>query len=197
MINKATLGKEVDGVIEYIYPKTSADMVEYSTNQTVAQKIQSIDTDIVSTNSRISNIVSQSGDSNTEVVDARIPYITPSDTSILDSNGACASLKDRLDSDFSSLSNEISSTVSEFHAGTYYEEIYVDGEALGTSDNESVVVKITMSDLVSPAIDTVITKLTQRILDSTKAAIRLCKEYTNKSIINAFDKYDVLELLNP
>ena len=58
MVNRATLGKEVDGVIEYIYPKTSADMVEYTAEMTVKQKIQSIDADITATNSRINDKVS-------------------------------------------------------------------------------------------------------------------------------------------
>ena len=29
-INRATLAKEIDGTIEYIYPKTTADMVDYT-----------------------------------------------------------------------------------------------------------------------------------------------------------------------
>lgn len=51
-INKATLAKEVDGVIEYIYPKTTADLVEYTAEQTVEEKINELSTNItdVSTN---------------------------------------------------------------------------------------------------------------------------------------------------
>ena len=45
-INKATLAKEVDGVTEFIYPKTSADMVEYDANQSVAEKIASMEESI-------------------------------------------------------------------------------------------------------------------------------------------------------
>lgn len=116
MINKGILGKEVDGVIEYVYPKTSADMVEYSADQTVEQKIKSIDTNITATNSRISSIVAQSGNDITEIVDARTPVFTPADKSILDSNGACTTLKDRLSSDFSSLSNELNLRVKEIDA---------------------------------------------------------------------------------
>lgn len=43
-INKGTLAKEVSGVLQYVYPRTSADMVNYDDNQNVKQKIQSIDT---------------------------------------------------------------------------------------------------------------------------------------------------------
>ena len=45
-INKATLAKEVDGTIEYIYPKTTADMVDYTAQQTVEQKLQQLSTDL-------------------------------------------------------------------------------------------------------------------------------------------------------
>ena len=46
-ISKAVLAKEVDGVINYIYPKTTADMVEYDASQSVEEKIQTLeDTDI-------------------------------------------------------------------------------------------------------------------------------------------------------
>jgi hypothetical protein len=45
-INKATLAKEVDGVVEYIYPKTTADMVEFDTDNTVEDKINSANDEI-------------------------------------------------------------------------------------------------------------------------------------------------------
>ena len=45
-INKATLAKEVDGVVEYIYPKTTADMVEYDPDNTVEQKLISVDDEL-------------------------------------------------------------------------------------------------------------------------------------------------------
>lgn len=41
-INKATLAKEIDGVIEYIYPKTSADIVVYDESNSVAAMIKSL-----------------------------------------------------------------------------------------------------------------------------------------------------------
>lgn len=41
-INKATLAKEIDGVIEYIYPKTSADIVVYDETHSVAAMIDKL-----------------------------------------------------------------------------------------------------------------------------------------------------------
>ena len=41
-INKATLAKEIDGVIEYIYPKTSADIVVYDETHSVAAMIKAL-----------------------------------------------------------------------------------------------------------------------------------------------------------
>lgn len=58
-INRATLAKEIDGVIEYIYPKTSADLVEYTdsdnTVMTVEDKLHSINTTTGSLDSNFSN----------------------------------------------------------------------------------------------------------------------------------------------
>lgn len=41
-VNRATLARQVNGEIEYIYPKTYADLVEYDSSQTVKEKIDSI-----------------------------------------------------------------------------------------------------------------------------------------------------------
>ena len=41
-INFATLAKEHDDVIEYIYPKTAAKIVEYKTNQTVEEALDEL-----------------------------------------------------------------------------------------------------------------------------------------------------------
>ena len=43
-INFATLGKEINGVIEYIYPKTVAKLVEYSPTQSVEDKLNELNT---------------------------------------------------------------------------------------------------------------------------------------------------------
>ena len=42
-INYATLAKNVNGVIEYIYPKTVACLVEYTPTQTVEEKLNELD----------------------------------------------------------------------------------------------------------------------------------------------------------
>ena len=42
-INYATLAKEIDGVIEYIYPKTVADLVEFNPTQSVKDKLVELD----------------------------------------------------------------------------------------------------------------------------------------------------------
>ena len=46
-INKATLAKEIDGVIEYIYPKTSGDIVVYDDTRSVSAMISHLETDKV------------------------------------------------------------------------------------------------------------------------------------------------------
>ena len=43
-INKGTLAKEVNGIVEYIYPKTASDIVEYTPTQSVKEKLDSLDT---------------------------------------------------------------------------------------------------------------------------------------------------------
>jgi len=45
-INYATLAKEIDGVIEYIYPKTVAKLVEYTPSQTVEEAINELKGDL-------------------------------------------------------------------------------------------------------------------------------------------------------
>ena len=41
-VNKGTLGKQTVNGIEYIYPKTSADIVEYTDTQSVKEKLDSM-----------------------------------------------------------------------------------------------------------------------------------------------------------
>ena len=78
-INKATIVKEVDGTIEYIYPKTTADIVEYTTDVSVKDKLD-----------ELSNSIEESVD-NQEVIDARVAK----------SDGLTkTSLKARIDADF-------------------------------------------------------------------------------------------------
>ena len=41
-VNRATLARQVNGEIEYIYPKTTADLVEYDSSQDIKEKIDDI-----------------------------------------------------------------------------------------------------------------------------------------------------------
>lgn len=41
-VNRATLARQVNGEIEYIYPKTHAELVEYDSTQNIKEKIDSI-----------------------------------------------------------------------------------------------------------------------------------------------------------
>lgn len=56
-ITRGTLAQEIDGFVEYIYPKTEAGLVEFDTTQTVKEKIESMDNDINSINERIDNLI--------------------------------------------------------------------------------------------------------------------------------------------
>lgn len=42
-VTRGTLAKNIDGLVEYIYPKTEADLVEYDKENSVKDKIKSID----------------------------------------------------------------------------------------------------------------------------------------------------------
>ena len=85
-INKATLVKEVDGNIEYIYPKTTADIVEYSTEVSVKDKLDDL------------------ADAKSEIIAART---AKSD------NEAKGSLKARIDADFTAMNNNMSSAITD------------------------------------------------------------------------------------
>ena len=41
-VSKVTLAKEIDGVVDYIYPRTSADVTEYDADSTVKDKLDYI-----------------------------------------------------------------------------------------------------------------------------------------------------------
>lgn len=73
-INKGTLAKEINGAIEYIYPKTSSDMVEYSSGISIKSKIDTQTTNISNLESRINNLVlnaSSDTTNNAELIDIR------------------------------------------------------------------------------------------------------------------------------
>lgn len=48
-INKGTLAKNVNGVMEYIYPKTTADIVEYTASQSVEDALNNLQQNKVNT----------------------------------------------------------------------------------------------------------------------------------------------------
>ena len=67
-INKGTIAKEINGVVEYIYPKTSADVVEYSSTQSVKNKLDSLGTSIQTNITNITNLSTVIGDSTSGLV---------------------------------------------------------------------------------------------------------------------------------
>ena len=56
-INKGTIIKEIDGSIKYIYPKTSADMVEYTAGISVQNKISELISAINNINTKVDNLI--------------------------------------------------------------------------------------------------------------------------------------------
>lgn len=72
-INKGTLAREVNGTIEYIYPKTSADMVEYTTGVSAQNKISELISTTDNIDERVNNLIlnATNGDNSPELVDLR------------------------------------------------------------------------------------------------------------------------------
>ena len=66
-ITRGTLAQEVDGKVEYIYPKTDASIVEYSASQSVKDKLDELDKNIAEINDRITNIASAIQYSSTDI----------------------------------------------------------------------------------------------------------------------------------
>lgn len=62
-INKGTIAKEINGVVEYVYPKTSADVVEYSPTQSVKNKLDSLGANIQTNITNTTNLSTIIGDS--------------------------------------------------------------------------------------------------------------------------------------
>lgn len=198
-INKATLAKEVDGKVEYIYPKTTADLVEYDSTQTVEQKLQSIDKDVAAVDKRVDTLSkgvssgSVSTTSDAELFDIRNPNRDVVGTDVTyDSAGAAVR------GQIGALSDEIENKIGELYKGAYYEEFAVNGDTFALSDGNTFAVKTTVSDLAADGINKAIDLVTQRILDSIKAAITLNKEYTESYVSSYFTDHteNVLEL-NP
>ena len=67
-INKGTIAKEINGVVEYVYPKTSADVVEYSPTQSVKNKLDSLGTNIQTNITNTTNLGTIIGDSTSGLV---------------------------------------------------------------------------------------------------------------------------------
>lgn len=67
-INKGTIAKEINGVVEYVYPKTSADVVEYSSTQSVKNKLDSLGTNIQTNITNTTNLSTVIGDSTSGLV---------------------------------------------------------------------------------------------------------------------------------
>lgn len=67
-INKGTIAKEVNGVVEYIYPKTSADIVEYSSTQSVKDKLNSLGASIETNITNTTNLSTIVGDNSSGLV---------------------------------------------------------------------------------------------------------------------------------
>ena len=184
-INKATLAKEVDGKIEYIYPKTTADLVEYTAEQTVEQKIQSIDQDITAVNKRVTTLAtgvssgSVSTTSDAELFDIRNP-----NRDVVGNDVEYYSAGEAVRGQIGALSDEIANTVGDLYKGVYYEEFSVNGEVLCTSDNEPMYTKVTIADLAKDGFELWAAKLTQRILDSKYGAVGLAANYTDEAIKN-------------
>lgn len=118
-ISKATLSKEVDGVIYAIYPKSSADMIIYDANNSVEDKITALESSISNTDARISNLINGGNSSTSEVVDARVA---------ISDNVTYSTLKDRIDADYKALERRIRSLEQGFVFN-----------GLGTNDNYSVI----------------------------------------------------------
>ena len=57
-VNRATLARRVNDEIEYIYPKTYSDLVEYDSTQNVKEKIDSID---INTENKVNKPVDENG----------------------------------------------------------------------------------------------------------------------------------------
>jgi len=107
-INKATLAKEIDGVIEYIYPKTTADLVEYDASYTVEEKIKQLEKNITGVNDRVSNLTTGIGDGSiTSVLDAELLDIRIPNAGVVGTEVKYASAGDAVRGQVGKLSDEI------------------------------------------------------------------------------------------
>lgn len=62
-VNKATLARQVNGELEYIYPKTDSELVRYDSEKNVKEKIDSISSDVSTINvNKLDKPVDDNGD---------------------------------------------------------------------------------------------------------------------------------------
>lgn len=94
-ISKNILTKKTeDGSIEYIYPKTSSDIVEYSPDQSVKEAIQNISSAISTNNRNIENIkntIEDNGNINTYIDDLKTDITNISMPATIESIGLMSS----------------------------------------------------------------------------------------------------------
>ena len=74
-INKATLARQVNGEIEYVYPKTTSDLVEYDASQNVKEKIDSMANDIKNVETSDSNKINKPLDSENKPHNGTAGYV--------------------------------------------------------------------------------------------------------------------------
>ena len=67
-INKGTIAKEIDGVLEYIYPKTTSDIVEYTSEQSVKDKLDELDTITYDNTAIVSTLLEKIGDESSGII---------------------------------------------------------------------------------------------------------------------------------
>ena len=67
-INKGTIAKEIDGVLEYIYPKTTSDIVEYTSEQSVKDKLDELDTITYNNTTTVSTLFEKIGDESSGII---------------------------------------------------------------------------------------------------------------------------------
>ena len=67
-INKGTIAKEIDGVLEYIYPKTTSDIVEYTSEQSVKDKLDELDTITYDNTAIVSTLFEKIGDESSGII---------------------------------------------------------------------------------------------------------------------------------
>lgn len=143
-INKATLAKEINGVIEYIYPKTTADMVEYDLSYSVAEKIDIMANDITGVNNRVTTLAvgvgagTISSQNDAELIDIRNPNagVVGADTTYNSAGDAVRGQVGKLSDEIAATDKRISSLavgIADGEISTPFEMEIVDMRSPNTS----------------------------------------------------------------